>query len=79
VQDDAGAGFSITYKVVASSAFGRGKEEVIMKTKLLLTVVLAASSLFAGTHFSFGVGIGTPVYYVDIGIEAYESRSGNTR
>ena len=50
-----------------------------MKTKLLLTVVLAASSLFAGTHFSFGVGIGTPVYYVDIGIEAYESRSGNTR
>jgi hypothetical protein len=39
------------------------KEEEIMKTKLLLTLMLATGSLFAGTHFSFGINIGSPGYY----------------
>ena len=32
-----------------------------MKTKLIATLILAGSSLFAG-HFSFGIGFGAPVY-----------------
>jgi hypothetical protein len=31
--------------------------------KLLAVFVLAGSSLFAETHVSIGIGIGTPVYY----------------
>lgn len=34
-----------------------------MKTKLLTLVLLAGGSLFAKTHFSIGIGIGTPIYY----------------
>ena len=34
-----------------------------MKTKLVLLAMLAGSSLFAETHFSIGIGIGTPGYY----------------
>jgi hypothetical protein len=34
-----------------------------MKSKLLLIGMLASGSLFAGTRFSFGIGIGTPGYY----------------
>lgn len=34
-----------------------------MKTKLLGLMLLAGSSLFAETHFSIGIGIGTPYYY----------------
>ena len=33
-----------------------------MKTKLLTLVLLAGGSLFAETHFSIGIGIGTPYY-----------------
>ena len=32
-----------------------------MKTKLIATLLLAGSSLFAGSSFSFSVGIGGPV------------------
>jgi hypothetical protein len=36
-----------------------------MKTKLLALLLLAGSSVFAGTHFYFGVRIGPPApYYV---------------
>ena len=35
-----------------------------MKSKLLVMMLLAGSSLFAGTHFSIGVGIGVPGYWV---------------
>jgi hypothetical protein len=34
-----------------------------MRIKLLMMGMLAAGSLFAGTHFSIGIGIGTPGYY----------------
>ena len=34
-----------------------------MKTKLFVMVMLAGGSLFAETHISIGVGIGTPGYY----------------
>lgn len=34
-----------------------------MKTKLLVLMLLAGTSLFAHTYFSIGVGIGGPVYY----------------
>jgi hypothetical protein len=34
-----------------------------MKTRLLLMAMLAGGSLFAETHWSFGIGIGTPGYY----------------
>ena len=33
-----------------------------MKTKLLTLVLLAGSSLFAESHWSIGIGIGTPYY-----------------
>jgi hypothetical protein len=32
-----------------------------MKTKLIATLILAGSSLFAGPRISFGVGFGAPV------------------
>ena len=41
---------------------GRREEKHFMKTKLLL-MMLAGGSLFAETHFSIGVGIGTTGYY----------------
>lgn len=34
-----------------------------MKTKLLAILLLAGSSMFARSHFSFGVGIGVAPYY----------------
>jgi hypothetical protein len=34
-----------------------------MKTKLLGMMLLVGASAFAATHFSIGVGIGTPGYY----------------
>ena len=34
-----------------------------MKTKLIATLLLAGSSLFAETHFSFGVSLGGPRYF----------------
>jgi len=34
-----------------------------MKTRLLLMAILAGGSLFAETHWSIGIGIGTPGYY----------------
>jgi hypothetical protein len=34
-----------------------------MKTKLVAVMILAAGSAFAETHFSIGIGIGTPGYY----------------
>jgi len=36
-----------------------------MKTpfKLLAVAILAGGSMFAQTHFSIGIGIGTPRYY----------------
>ena len=34
-----------------------------MKSKLLVMMVLAGGSLLAETHFSIGIGIGTPGYY----------------
>ena len=34
-----------------------------MKTKLLAVMLLAGGSLFAETHFSIGIGIGTLGYY----------------
>lgn len=34
-----------------------------MKTKLLVLLMLAGGCVFAGTHFSIGVGIGVPGYY----------------
>src|SRR5438046_4254332 len=37
-------------------------EEVIMKTKLLAGLLLAGSSLFAGTHVSIGIGVGAGGY-----------------
>jgi hypothetical protein len=33
-----------------------------MKTKLLTLIVLAGGTLFAKTHISIGIGIGTPYY-----------------
>ena len=33
-----------------------------MKTKLLTLVLFAGGSLFAETHFSIGIGVGTPYY-----------------
>ena len=33
-----------------------------MKSKLLILMLLAGSSMFAATRFSFGIGIGAPVY-----------------
>lgn len=33
-----------------------------MKTKLFTLVLLAGGSLFAGSHWSIGIGIGTPYY-----------------
>lgn len=33
-----------------------------MKTKLLALVLLAGSSVFAGTHFSVGIGVGGGYY-----------------
>jgi len=33
-----------------------------MKTKLMLLLLLAGSSMFAATRFSFGIGVGAPVY-----------------
>jgi len=32
-----------------------------MKTKLIATLMLAGTSLFAGPRFSFGIGLGVPV------------------
>ncbi|HEY1239990.1 MAG TPA: hypothetical protein VGF16_05510 [Bryobacteraceae bacterium] len=34
-----------------------------MKKKLIATMLLAGSALFAETHFSIGVGVGAPAYY----------------
>lgn len=34
-----------------------------MKTKLLGLMLLAGSSAFAATHFSVGIGAGSPAYY----------------
>jgi hypothetical protein len=34
-----------------------------MMTKLFAVLLLAGSSLFAETHWSIGIGIGTPYYY----------------
>ena len=34
-----------------------------MKTKLFTLVLLAGGSLFAETHWSIGIGLGTPYYY----------------
>jgi len=34
-----------------------------MKKKLLPLMLLAGGSMFAATHFSVGVGVGTPGYY----------------
>ena len=34
-----------------------------MKTKLFSLILLAAGSLFAETHWSIGIGVGTPYYY----------------
>ena len=34
-----------------------------MKIKLIASLLLAGSSLFAGSRFSFSVGIGGPAYY----------------
>jgi hypothetical protein len=34
-----------------------------MKTRLLLMAMLAGGSLFAETHWSIGIGLGTPGYY----------------
>ena len=34
-----------------------------MKTKLLTMMLLAGGTLFAKTHFSIGIGLGTPYYY----------------
>ena len=38
---------------------------IFMKTpfKLLAVAILAGGSMFAQTHFSIGIGIGTPRYY----------------
>jgi hypothetical protein len=37
------------------------EEEKKMKTKLIATLLLAGSSLFAGPRVFFGVGVGVPV------------------
>ena len=34
-----------------------------MKMKLLTLFLLAGASMFAGSHWSIGIGIGTPYYY----------------
>ena len=34
-----------------------------MKTKLLVAMLLVGGSLFAKTHVSIGIGVGTPYYY----------------
>ena len=34
-----------------------------MKTKLFALLLLAGGSLFAETHWSIGIGLGTPYYY----------------
>jgi hypothetical protein len=39
-----------------------------MKTKLFAMLLLAGGSLFAESHFSFGVRIGTPVYYGPVAV-----------
>ena len=54
---------SITWSVAALVQLGRPSKEEDMKTKLFVMVMLAGGSLFAETHISIGVGIGTPGYY----------------
>lgn len=42
-----------------------------MKTKLIATLLLAGSSVFAGPRVSFGVGIGVPVVPAPAPVVAY--------
>jgi hypothetical protein len=42
-----------------------------MKSKLLALFLLAGSSMFAGTHFFFGVGVGGPGYYAPAPVVTY--------
>src|SRR5438034_2785945 len=48
----------ITFRFGPRSAFRYGRRQDIMKTKLLVGMLLAGSSLFAATHVSIGVGVG---------------------
>jgi len=42
-----------------------------MKIKLAALMLLAGSSLFAGPHFVFGIGVGGPGYYAPPPVVAY--------
>ena len=42
-----------------------------MKTKLIALMLVAGGSLFAETHFSVGVGIGSPGYYGPAPVAGY--------
>ena len=48
----------MTFRFGPGSAFRYGRRQDIMKTKLLVGMLLAGSSLFAATHVSIGVGVG---------------------
>jgi hypothetical protein len=42
-----------------------------MKKKLIAMLLLAGSSMFAETHFSFGVNVGGPRYFAPAPVVAY--------
>jgi len=42
-----------------------------MKTKLLVLLLMAGSSMFAATHFSFGVSVGGYPYYAPRPVAVY--------
>jgi hypothetical protein len=48
----------ITFRFGLGSAFFQRRRSKKMKTKLLVAMLLAGSSLFAGTRFSIGIGVG---------------------
>jgi hypothetical protein len=52
--------YALAYGMHFQGLFGR---EDVMKKKLLPLMLLAGGSVFASTHFSIGVGVGTPGYY----------------
>jgi hypothetical protein len=48
-----------------------------MKTKLMALLLVAGGSLFAETHWSIGVGIGSPGYYAPAPVYAYGNPYAN--
>jgi hypothetical protein len=46
---------------MAQRLHSQGQEVTKMKTKLIATLMLAASSMFAGPRIAIGVGVGVPI------------------